>query len=86
MKRIKISKREIARFCFAIFLWLLVVAALFVLVSYRTCPKVWRQYWPNLRVIVSVVLCLDFCGIRYVFYGAGVAAVLGLVVFIIRRR
>lgn len=82
----KVSKREIARFCFAIFLWLLVVAAMFVLVSYRTCPKVWRQYWPNLRVIVSVVLCLDFCKTRYVFYGAGVATVLGLAIFIIRRR
>ncbi len=86
MKKMKVSKREIARFCFAIFLWLLVVAAVFVLVSYRTCPKVWRQYWPNLLVIVSVVTRLDFCGTRYVFYGAGVAAVLGLAVFIIRRR
>lgn len=86
MKKIKVSKREIARFCFAIFLWLLVVAAVFALVSYRICPKVWRQYWPNLIIIARMVIKLDFCGTRYVFYGAGVVAVLGLVVFIIRRR
>lgn len=83
----KRSKQEMARRCFAIFLWILVAFSLFLLLCYKTCPQIWRHYWPNYYLIIRAAIRMDFCGNQMVFYGAGLAALLlGLAVFIIRRK